>query len=62
MNDDLLRVLESCANPHLIVTAYRYVAGEELPLAWFGYRRNGGDVIHTRPGDLPPRVHMAFMA
>lgn len=52
VNDDLLRVLESCANPHLIVTAYRYVAGEELPLARFGYRRADAAVIHTRPDDL----------
>jgi len=52
VHDDLLRVLESYANPHLIVTAYRYVAGEELPLAWFGYRRAEAIVIHTRPGDL----------
>jgi hypothetical protein len=52
VHDDLLRVLESYANPHLIVTAYRYVTGEELPLAWFGYRRAGAVVIHTRPDDL----------
>lgn len=52
VHDDLLRVLESYVNPHLIVTAYRYVAGEELPLAWFGYRRAGAAMIHTRPGDL----------
>ncbi len=51
VQDDLLRVLESYARPHLVVTAYRYGAGEELPLAWFGYRRAGAAVIHTRPGD-----------
>lgn len=52
VHDDLLRVLESYANPQLIVTAYRYAVGEELPLAWFGYCRAGAAVIHTRPGDL----------
>lgn len=52
VNDDLLCVLESYANPQLIVTAHRYAAGEELPLAWFGYRRGDVVVIHTRPGDL----------
>jgi hypothetical protein len=59
VNDDLLRVLESYAAPHLIVTAYRYVVGEELPLAWFGYRRTGAVVIHTRPGD---RLHAFALA
>jgi hypothetical protein len=52
VNDDLLRVLQSYASPQMIVTAHRYVAGEELPLAWFGYRRGDAAVIHTRPGDL----------
>lgn len=59
VNDDLLRVLESYAAPHLIVTAYRYTAGEELPLAWFAYRRADAAVIHTRPGD---RLHTFALA
>lgn len=52
VNDELLRVLASYADPQLIVTAYRYAAGEELPLVWFGYHRGNAAVIHTRPGDL----------
>lgn len=52
VNDDLLRVLESYARPNLIVAAYRYAAGDELPLAWFGYCRADAAVIHTRPDDL----------
>ncbi|HAJ38603.1 MAG TPA: hypothetical protein DCL15_23295 [Chloroflexi bacterium] len=52
VKDDLLRVLESYARPNLIVTAYRYVAGENLPLTWFAYRRADAAVIHMRPDDL----------
>lgn len=59
VHDDLLRVLEVYANPHLVVTAYRYVAGEELPLAWFGYCSADVAVIHTRPGDLLHRFMVA---
>jgi hypothetical protein len=52
VNDDLLRVLETYTSAQTIVTAYRYAADEELPLAWFGYRRADVAVIHTRPADL----------
>ena len=59
VRDDLLHVLASYAKPHLIVTAYRYVAGEELPLAWFGYLHSDAVVLHTRPGD---RLHAFALA
>lgn len=51
-NDALLRMLGGYANPRVIVSAYRYVTDEELPLAWFGYLSEDATVIHTRPGDL----------
>ncbi|HRA68454.1 MAG TPA: hypothetical protein PL187_20685 [Caldilinea sp.] len=50
--DDLLCILDGYVDPMQLVTAYRYANNDRLPLALFGYRRNGGDVIHTRPGDL----------
>lgn len=51
VDDDLLRILESYVSPQMVVTAFRFVVGEELPLAWFGYRRADATVTHTRPGD-----------
>lgn len=50
--DDLLCVLSGYVDPVQLITAYRYTNNDGLPLAFFGYRRNGDDVIHTRPGDL----------
>ncbi|HHY54540.1 MAG TPA: hypothetical protein GYA08_03805 [Chloroflexi bacterium] len=52
VNNDLLHLLEIYTRPDLLITAYRYTTEEDLPLAWFAYRRNSGAAIHTRPGDL----------
>ncbi len=50
--DDLMRVLSAYADPHQMVSAYRYRTDDALPLAFFGYRQGDDAVIHTRPADL----------
>jgi hypothetical protein len=50
--DDLVAVLSTYASPQLLISAYRYIVGEDLPLAFFGYLRNDNAAMHMRPADL----------
>lgn len=52
IKNQLLQLLQVCANPRHLVTAFRYTMDDELPTVLFGYCRNGQTVMHTRPDDL----------
>lgn len=49
---DLMCVLSTIAAPQQVISAYRYAAGQDLPLAFFGYAAGDAHVVHTRPADL----------